>query len=72
MAGIFDAIPAITVTLFVIGLVGVMFYEKLQSKSIEEADTWILILYLVILDLLISQRYRKKHPLQYYRKKIVW
>jgi hypothetical protein len=39
MAGIFDAIPAITVTLFVIGLVGVMFYEKLQSKSIEEVDT---------------------------------
>jgi hypothetical protein len=39
MAGIFDAIPAITVTLFVTGLVGVMFYEKLQSKSIEETDT---------------------------------
>jgi hypothetical protein len=39
MAGIFDAIPAITVTLFVIGLAGVMFYEKLQSKSIEETDT---------------------------------
>ena len=38
MAGIFDAIPTITVTLFVIGLVGVMFYEKLQSKSVEESD----------------------------------
>ena len=41
MAGIFDAIPAITVTLFVLGLVGVMFYEKLQSKSIEESSSWL-------------------------------
>jgi len=39
MAGIFDAIPAITVTLFIIGLVGVMFYEKLQSKTIENSES---------------------------------
>ena len=39
MAGIFDAIPALTVTLFVLGLVGVVFYEKLQSKPIEEENT---------------------------------
>ncbi len=39
MAGIFDAIPAITVTLFVIGIAGIMFYEKLQSKSIEETNS---------------------------------
>ena len=41
MSGIFDAIPAITVTLFVLGLVGVMFYEKLQLKSIEESNSWL-------------------------------
>ncbi len=39
MAGIFDAIPAITVTLFIIGLVGVMVYEKSRSKTIEESKS---------------------------------
>ncbi len=39
MAGIFDAIPAITVTLFIIGLVGVMVYEKSRSKTIEESNS---------------------------------
>lgn len=38
MAGIFDAIPAITVILFVIGLVGVMIYEKSQSKTVKESN----------------------------------
>jgi len=39
MAGIFDAILAITVTLFIIGLVGVMVYEKSRSKTIEESNS---------------------------------
>jgi hypothetical protein len=39
MAGIFDAIPAITVILFVIGIVGVMVYEKSQSKTVEESNS---------------------------------
>jgi hypothetical protein len=39
MAGIFDAIPVITVTLFVIGLVGVMVYERSRSKTIEESNS---------------------------------
>ncbi len=39
MAGIFDAIPVITVTLFVIGLVGVMVYEKSRSKTIEKSNS---------------------------------
>jgi hypothetical protein len=39
MAGIFDAIPIITVTLFVIGLVGVMVYERSRSKTIEESNS---------------------------------
>ena len=37
MAGIFDAIPVITVTLFAIGIVGIMVYKKSKSKSIEES-----------------------------------
>ena len=39
MAEIFDAIPVITVTLFVIGLVGVMVYERSRSKTIEESNS---------------------------------
>jgi hypothetical protein len=39
MAGIFDAIPAFTVILFVIGIVGVMVYEKSRSKTIEESNS---------------------------------
>jgi hypothetical protein len=39
MAGIFDAIPAITVILFVIGIVGVLVYEKSRSKTIEESNS---------------------------------
>ena len=39
MAGIFDAIPTITVILFVIGIVGVLVYEKSRSKTIEESNS---------------------------------
>ncbi len=39
MAGIFDAIPVITVILFAIGLVGVMVYEKSRSKTVEESNS---------------------------------
>jgi hypothetical protein len=39
MAGIFDAIPAITVILFVIGIVGILVYEKSRSKTIEESNS---------------------------------
>ena len=38
MAGIFDAIPAITVALFVIVIVGIMVYEKSKSKAVEESN----------------------------------
>ena len=37
MAGIFDSIPIIVVILFVIGLVGVIVYEKSRSKQTEES-----------------------------------
>jgi hypothetical protein len=39
MAGIFDAIPTITVILFIIGIVGVMVYEKSRSKTVEESNS---------------------------------
>ena len=39
MAGIFDAIPVITVILFAIGLVGVMVYEKSRSKAVEKPNS---------------------------------
>jgi hypothetical protein len=39
MAGIFDAIPAITVILFAIGIVSVMVYEKSRSKTVEESNS---------------------------------
>ncbi len=39
MAGIFDSIPIITVILFVIGLVGVIVYEKSRSKQTEESTS---------------------------------
>jgi hypothetical protein len=37
MAGIFDSIPIITVVLLVLGLVGVMVYER--SKSTDESNS---------------------------------
>jgi len=39
MAGIFDSIPIIVVILFVIGLVGVIVYEKSKSKQTEESTS---------------------------------
>ena len=37
MSGIFDSIPTIIVTLFVIGLVGVMVYERARTKLEERS-----------------------------------
>ena len=39
MAGIFDSIPIIVVILFVIGLVGVIVYEKSRIKQTEESTS---------------------------------
>jgi len=39
MAGIFDSIPIITVILFVLGLAGVMVYEKTRTNSIDESNS---------------------------------
>ena len=39
MAGIFDAIPTITVILFALGFVGVMGYERARTKPNEETTT---------------------------------
>ncbi len=39
MADVFDSIPVITVILFVIGLVGVMVYEKSRSKTVEKSSS---------------------------------
>jgi len=39
MAGIFDAIPTISIILFALGLVGVMVYERARTKSNDETST---------------------------------
>jgi len=39
MAEIFDAIPILAVTLFALGLVGIMVYEKIRSNPIEESKS---------------------------------
>lgn len=39
MADVFDSIPVITVILFVIGLVGVMVYEKSRSKTVAKSNS---------------------------------
>ncbi len=39
MAEIFDSIPIITVTLFVLGLVGVIVYERSHSNPTEKSDS---------------------------------
>lgn len=36
MADIFDSIPTISLVMFVIGLVGVIAYERTRSKRAEE------------------------------------
>lgn len=38
MAEIFDAIPILTVTLFAIGLIGILIYEKSRTKTIKESN----------------------------------
>jgi len=39
MAGIFDTISILTVTLFALGLVGIIVYEGKRPKSIEESKS---------------------------------
>ena len=36
MAGFFDYIPIIAIILFAAGIVGVMVYERVRTKKIEE------------------------------------
>ena len=38
MAGFFDYIPIITIILFAVGIVGVMIYERIRTKNIEESS----------------------------------
>jgi len=39
MVDIFDSIPIITIVLFTLGLVGIMIYERSNSKSTDESDS---------------------------------
>ena len=39
MAGIYDFIPTITVVLFILGLVGIIVYERSRSNTTEESDS---------------------------------
>ena len=39
MAGIFDSIPIITVAMFIIGLVGVVAYERTRSNAADKPDS---------------------------------
>ena len=39
MAEFVDYIPTITVILFAIGIIGVMVYERVRTKNIEEPST---------------------------------
>lgn len=39
MAGIFDAIPMLTVVLFAIGVVGIMVYERAKSRKDAQQTT---------------------------------
>jgi len=36
MAGFFDYVPIIAIILFAVGIVGVMIYERVRTKNIEE------------------------------------
>ena len=38
MAGIFDSIPAIAVTLFAVGLVGIMVYERSRARAAQQEE----------------------------------
>ena len=39
MAGFFDYLPIIAVILFAVGVVGVMAYERIRTKNIEESSS---------------------------------
>jgi NADH:ubiquinone oxidoreductase subunit K len=39
MAGFFDYIPMIAIILFAVGVVGVMVYERVRTKNIEESSS---------------------------------
>ena len=39
MAGFFDYIPIIAIILFAVGIVGVMAYERVRTKNIEESPS---------------------------------
>jgi NADH:ubiquinone oxidoreductase subunit K len=39
MAGFFDYIPIIAIILFAVGIVGVMIYERVRPKNIEESSS---------------------------------
>ena len=39
MAEIFDYIPNISIILFVMGIVGVMAYERVRTKNIKESSS---------------------------------
>jgi len=39
MAGFFDYIPMIAIILFAVGVVGVIVYERVRTKNIEESSS---------------------------------
>ena len=39
MAGFFDYIPIIAIILFAVGIAGVMVYERVRTKNIEESSS---------------------------------
>ena len=39
MAGFFDYIPIIIIILFAAGIIGVMVYERVRKKNIEESSS---------------------------------
>ena len=39
MAGFFEYIPTIVIILFAVGIVGVMVYERIRTKNIEESSS---------------------------------
>ena len=38
MSGFFDYIPVVVVILFVVGITGVVVYERIRTKNIEESS----------------------------------
>lgn len=39
MAGIFDSIPAISIIMFAVGIIGIMVYERAKSRKNAEQTT---------------------------------